>query len=131
MKKINRLMTNICSYDLEASKAFYTTLFDFEVGYDSDWFINLISKDSQLELGIISAKSDIVPAITNPTAQGFYITFIVEDADKIHELAVESGFRIEQEPHDTFYGQRRLLLKDPNGVAVDVSAPIADFDFGT
>ena len=52
--EIKRLLTNICSTDLEASKQFYTSLFSFKVGYDSDWFIHLVSEGSELELGIIS-----------------------------------------------------------------------------
>ena len=53
-------MTNICSDKLQESKDFYTSLFDFIVDYDSDWFINLISKDKQLELGIIDKNNEIV-----------------------------------------------------------------------
>ncbi|MTI29852.1 hypothetical protein E1171_03420, partial [Cytophagales bacterium RKSG123] len=45
MKRINRIMTNICSDNLAVSKNFYTKLFDFNVDYDSDWFVHLISKD--------------------------------------------------------------------------------------
>ncbi|MCG8322820.1 MAG: hypothetical protein MI921_25185 [Cytophagales bacterium] len=43
--KINRIMTNICSDQLQESKNFYVKLFDFNVDYDSDWFIHLISID--------------------------------------------------------------------------------------
>jgi len=31
-----------------------------------------------------------------------------------------------QEPQDLFYGQRRTLLKDSNGMLVDASAPVAN-----
>ncbi len=52
MKTTNRLLTNICSDALVASKNFYTKLFDFKVDFDSDWFIHLLSKDKKLDLGI-------------------------------------------------------------------------------
>jgi len=122
-------MTNICSTKLSESRDFYVKLFDFNIDYDSDWFVHLISKDKQLELGIIDQENEIVPAEfqTNPT--GFYVTFVVDNADEVYDIAKAENFEILSEPHDTFYGQRRLLIKDPNGMLVDVSSPIPNFNF--
>ncbi|WP_244891295.1 VOC family protein [Cyclobacterium xiamenense] len=122
------MMTNICSDKLPKSRNYYTKLFDFNVDYDSDWFVHLISKDKQLELGLISRTSEIVPDGIKNIPQGFYVTFVVENADEVFEIAKKEGFEIISEPSDTFYGQRRLLLKDPNGVIVDVSSPIPNFE---
>ena len=129
MKTINRLMTNICSDNLVDSKKFYTQLFDFNVDYDSDWFIHLISKDKKLELGIIQRTSEIVPGDFQNSPQGFYVTFVVKNADDVFEIAKREGFEILGEPTNTFYGQRRLLLRDPSGALVDVSSPVEDFEF--
>lgn len=129
MITLNRMMTNICSDRLEESKIFYTRLFDFNIDYDSDWFIHLISKDNQLELGIMSSSSEIVPKGLEKRPEGFYITFVVDKADDIFEIAKAENFTIISEPEDTFYGQRRLLLQDPDGTIVDVSSPIPDFKF--
>lgn len=123
------MLTNICSDNLESSKRFYTRLFDFNIDYESDWFIHLISKEKQLELGIISKNHDIVPKIAQTDPTGFYITIAVDKADEIFEIAKSEKFNIISEPEDTFYGQRRLLLQDPDGVVVDVSSPIPDFNF--
>ena len=127
--KINRIMTNICSDDLVKSRDFYTKLFDFNVDYDSNWFVHLISKDKKLELGIIERTNEIVPNHFQNNPQGFYVTFVVDNADEIFEVAKTEKFEIINEPTDTSYGQRRLLLKDPNGTLVDVSSPIKDFEF--
>ncbi len=122
-------MTNICSENLAESRDFYTKLFDFNVDYDSDWFVHLISKDKKLELGIIDRTNEIVPKGFQNNPQGFYITFVVDNTDEIFEIAASENFEIVNEPADTFYGQRRLLLKDPNGTLVDISSPIKDFEF--
>lgn len=127
MKTINRLMTNICSENLMKSRDFYTKLFDFNVDYDSDWFVHLISKDKKLELGIINKTNDLVPTDFQNYPQGFYVTFVVDDADEVFKIAISEKFKIINEPTDTFYGQRRLLLKDPDGSLVDVSSPIKSF----
>lgn len=124
MKPLNRLMTNICSDNLQDTKNFYTQLFDFNVDYESDWFIHLISKDKNLELGIIERNHDIVPKEVRNGPQGFYVTFVVDDADELYRIAKSRNFNIVSPPEDTFYGQRRLLLKDPNGTLVDISSPM-------
>lgn len=129
MKPINRLMTNICSENLGESKHFYTTLFDFQINYDSDWFIHLMSTNQQLELGIIDKKNDLVPASFQKEPNGFYLTFVVDNAEELFEIAKQNNFTIVNEPIDTDYGQRRLLLKDPDGTLVDVSSPIPNFSF--
>lgn len=126
MTKIQRLMTNICSQNLNESKQFYTQLFDFNIGFESDWFIHLISKydGSKFELGIIKQDYDIVPEGARLKPQGMYITFVVPDADQVYATAMKHHLKVISEPENTFYGQRRLLLEDPDGVIVDVSSVI-------
>ncbi|MEO1021970.1 MAG: VOC family protein [Bacteroidota bacterium] len=127
MNAIHRIMTNICSDQLAETRDFYTVLFDFGVDYDSDWFVHLISKDKQFELGVMKRDHELVPDGFQQNPQGFYITFVVSSADTVYEQAKAHGFEILEEPTDTFYGQRRVLLKDPNGALVDVSSPIPGF----
>ncbi len=126
MQRINRIITNILSDNLVESKEFYTKLFDFSVNFDSDWFVHLVSKDMKLELGIVCRTSEIVPKEFQRNPQGFYLTFVVDDADKMFGIAKSDGIEIVSEPTDTFYGQRRLLLRDPSGTLVDISSPIKD-----
>ncbi len=121
------MMTNICSTDLVKSKDFYTKLFNLNIAYDSDWFVHLASDDGKLELGIIDQNNEIVPEDFQHPPQGFYVTFVVDSADKVYETAQTENFEIVSEPADTFYGQRRLLLKDPDGALVDVSSLIEGF----
>ncbi len=122
--KINRMMINICSEHLGESRDFYTQLFDFTIDYDSDWFVHLISKDKKLELGIIDTNSEIVPNGVGKLPKGTYITFVIDDVDEIFTIAKSSNYEIVQDPENTFYGQRRMLLKDPNSYIIDISSPI-------
>jgi len=127
--KINRLLTNICSDDLPASEAFYTRLFYFKALFSSDWFINLASEEHGLELAIIARGHEIVPSAVRQQPTGFYLTFVVEDVDAFYEKAQNMGVTVVAPPEDTFYGQRRLLIQDPNGVVLDISSPIEGFEF--
>jgi uncharacterized glyoxalase superfamily protein PhnB len=125
---MQRLLINLCSNELEASKAFYTRLFHFQIAFDSDWFVNLKAPSNGMEIGLIADGHAIVPKGVVTPPQGFYLTIVVEDADAIYEKAKALSYTIVSPPEDTFYGQRRLLLKDPNGVVVDVSSLIKDFN---
>ena len=126
--KINRIITNLCSNNISASKAFYTNLFNFEIAFESDWFVNLVSEGSGLELGIMQADHELVPEAYKGKPNGMYITLVVDNAVAIYEKAKNLGIEVIQQPEITFYGQKRLLLKDPGGVLVDVSSPDADFN---
>ena len=121
--KINRLLTNVCSNNLADSKEFYTALFNFKVDYDSDWFVHLISEGRELEIGIMKSDHELIPKEFRGKPTGIYITLVVDDAVAIFEKAKELGIEVVREPELTFYGQKRVLLKDPAGILVDVSSP--------
>lgn len=121
--KINRILTNICSQHLAESKEFYTNLFNFKVDFDSDWFVHLISEGRELEIGIMKSDHELVPIEFRGKPNGMYVTIVVDNAESIFKKAKEFGFEIIKEPELTFYGQKRVLIKDPSGVLVDVSSP--------
>jgi len=122
--KIKRLLTNVCSKDLEKSKTFYTSLFAFNVDYDSDWFVHLITEGKELELGIVSEHHEIVPEQAKGKSSGVYITFVVEDVGVLFQKAQELKCEILQVPEVTSYGQKRMLLVAPEGTICDVSSPV-------
>lgn len=128
MMKIDRVITNICSKELEKSKDFYVKLLGLEVQFESDWYIQLaVLKNASLAFGIIKYDHEIVPKEFRKMPEGSFITFVVEDVTDVYEIAKQEGFDIVEPPKDLFYGQRRLLLRDPNGFLVDISSTIANF----
>lgn len=120
---INRLLTNICSTDLAASKAFYAGLFGFTVAYDSDWFVQLLAPDTGLEIGLIAEGHDIVPKGVAQQAGGVYLTIVVDDVNTVYAKAQQLGIEVKQAPELMPYGQKRMLILSPEGVMIDVSSP--------
>ncbi|MEM8560923.1 MAG: VOC family protein [Pseudomonadota bacterium] len=119
-----RILTNICSDDLPASKAFYIELLGFEVKFDSDWYVQLRSgSDSDSEYGIIQRNHELIPEDYRSAPTGMYVTFVVEDVDAVFAKANEMQLEIVRTPKNEFYGQRRFLLKDPNGCLLDICSP--------
>lgn len=120
----SRILTNICSDRLGESRDFYVALLGFEVNYDSDWYVQLRSPENQeLEFGIVSRTSGLVPAQFQKAPTGMYVTFVVPDVDVVYSKAVSLGMTIVQEPKNEFYGQRRFLTVDPNGCLIDICSP--------
>ncbi|MGJ8681704.1 VOC family protein [Paraglaciecola sp.] len=119
-----KILTNICSDNLNESTRFYVELLGFKIKYDSDWYVQLCSpEDSEIEYGIIQRDHELVPKSYQQLPNGMYVTFVVTDVDKIYEKAVQQGLPIIQEPKNEFYGQRRFLTKDPSGCLIDISSP--------
>jgi catechol 2,3-dioxygenase-like lactoylglutathione lyase family enzyme len=120
----SRILTNICSDNLGASRDFYVALLGFEVNYDSDWYVQLrCPTNAELEFGIIDRHSELVPEPYRLAPTGMYVTFVVPEVDKVYDQARAMGLKIVQEPRNEFYGQRRFLTVDPNGCLIDICSP--------
>ena len=46
------------------------------------------------------------------------------EVDEVYARVTEAGFHGEKEPWDAFWGQRYAQLQDPDGVPVDLYAPL-------
>ena len=47
-----------------------------------------------------------------------------DDIDALHQR-LKDRVEIRKEPHDTFYGMRELIIRDPNGFWITFGEPIA------
>ncbi len=121
---INRVLYNIMTSDLAATRDFYVRLLDMVPIYDSAWYIVLKpAEESPHELGIIDVSHEVVPEAFRGSPAGTYLTFVVGDVTEVFRRAQDLGLEILEPPTDLFYGQRRMLLADPNGLLVDISSP--------
>ncbi|WP_063712844.1 VOC family protein [Sciscionella marina] len=131
---VSRAFANVLTDDVAGTRDFYVNLLGFTVAFDSDWFVNLTSGTLDLddghgtpagELGIWRRDHELLPDGFRQQPGGVVLSFVVDDVDAVHVRAQQQGLAIVAGPQDLFYGQRRLLLTDPNGALVDVSTPTA------
>ncbi|MFD3701544.1 VOC family protein [Nocardia sp. NPDC058658] len=122
---ISRSFVNICSDRLPATRDFYVDLLGFRIAYDSDWFVQLDDAGSGATIGIIARDHDLVPEHARGGFGGSYITIVVDDVEPVYARVKDLRVPVVEEPRDLFYGQRRMLVTDPNGYLVDVSSPTA------
>ncbi|MFT5658727.1 MAG: putative glyoxalase superfamily protein PhnB [Gammaproteobacteria bacterium] len=115
------LFPDICSQHLPELKDFYTLLFDFEVIFEIDWYIQLKSpNDDNLQLAYVKHDHPSVPAPYQRKPQGVIITIESDDIAGFHQKAQQLNYPFIQPLRDEVWGQRHFMLEDPNNLLVDV-----------
>ena len=112
---ISRVVPNIASDKLEASRDFYTTLLGFQVAMDLGWILTLVSPSNptaQLSVVREDATAPVIPQVTVEVA----------DVDAVHAEAVRRGLELVHPLTDEPWGVRRFFVKDPNGVVLNVAS---------
>ena len=124
MGKIDRLFTTIVTDDVVKTTDFYLSFLPLKRHFDSDWFVILVPIDGPLlELAIMDRANDIVPETMKSGQSNGMLTFVVEDVEIVFGQAKLMGVDIVEPPTAMFYGQMRMLVRDPNGMILDISSP--------
>jgi len=127
MPALNRVLFNVLCKDLAESVAFYRQLLDLETTYESDWFVTLGPKGQpHIEIGLIDQVSQFTPRHAWGMHEGTYLTFVVDDVFDVLDRARALGAEVVSEPVALDYGQTRGLIRDLNGMVLDISTPTAD-----
>ena len=107
---------------LADSRAFFVEHLDMHVVFEASWIVMLApaGKDG-IALGLMSSdhpSSPPGPEVFGGT--GMILTVQVDDAARWHERLRERGVAIAHPLHEAAWGQRRFMVRDPSGIAVDV-----------
>jgi catechol 2,3-dioxygenase-like lactoylglutathione lyase family enzyme len=127
MPALTRVLFNVLCKDLSESVAFYRQLLDLDTVYESDWFVTLSPKGQPaIELGLIDQVSQFTPRHAWGMHEGTYLTFVVDDVFEVLNRARLLGAEVVSEPVALDYGQTRGLIRDLNGMVLDISTPTED-----
>ena len=122
---MNRAFSNILTNDVPATAQFYEDLLGLKRICDFGWCIILSHDDMPgFELGILDRNHETVPSDIASSPAGIVLTFVVKSVEDVQTKARALKAEVIDGPRNLPYGQRRLMLRDPAGTAVDVSAPI-------
>ena len=104
-----------------AAKAFYLGNFDFQVAFENEWYLHLVST-SGVQVGFMLPNQPTQPKIFREPYGGKGVIFSVEvnDADSAYLEAKERNLDIVLSLRSEDWGQRHFSIKDPNGVYVDI-----------
>ncbi|MBO0353066.1 VOC family protein [Muricauda ruestringensis] len=110
---MRRIVPNIHSNDLEASKLFYMDFLGMELVMDIGWVITFASKENPTaQINIFKNDKPIVDAS--------FISIEVSNVDQLYKQAQENKFSIVYELRNESWGVRRFFVKDPNGATINL-----------
>lgn len=122
---MNRAFSNILTGNPSETAQFYENLLGMKRTGDFGWFVILSHDDMPgFELGVLDRSHETIPAGVTISPSGLVLTFVVTSVEEVLSQAMTMNAEIIEGPTDLPYGQRRLMLRDPAGTAVDVSSPI-------
>ena len=110
---IRRVVPNISSEDLEASKDFYVEFLGMEIGMDLGWIVGFGSPSNETAQIQLIRRDETAPVTPS-------ITVEVEDVGALYEEALARKLEIVHPLTDESWGVRRFFVKDPNGVVLNV-----------
>ncbi len=111
--KITRVDSTISTNKLQESKEFYMRHFDFQLVYESDWYIELIARNFPNGISFTLPQREEGEFFNG---KGLIISFEVEDVDSEYCRLKEEGLQIYQELQNKPWGERSFVINDPNGV---------------
>lgn len=120
----NSLYPLIQVRDVGASARFYRDYFGFEPVFESDWYVHLRGGGRGHELAIIAHDHETIPEPGRQPTSGLILSFEVEDAAADAARLAQAGVPIAQPLGDEVFGQRHVIVADPNGILIDIITPI-------
>lgn len=112
--QIKRMDVTIGTHKLKQSKEFYIKYFGFELVYESDWYVELISgKNPAAGISFVLPQHE---AGEKFNGQGIIVSFEVDDVDAEFARVKAAGIHISEGLHDKPWGERAFVVNDPNGV---------------
>lgn len=113
---MRRIVPNIYSNDIEASKRFYTGFLDMELAMDMDWVLTFVSTENRTAQISIFRNEEGRPLDNS----ALFLSIEVSDIDQWHERALEQSIEIVYPITNEDWGVRRFFVKDPNGVTINL-----------
>lgn len=113
--RIKRVDTTISTYKLQESKEFYMKYFNFQLVYESDWYIELVTANEPVSGVSFTIAQREGGEIFN--GKGIIISFEVDNVDEEHARLKAAGLKL-QEIQDKPWGERSFVVNDPNGVHI-------------
>lgn len=124
--KITQYYPVLMTDRVEPTARFYERHFRFSRQFSSDWYVHLQSADDpSVNLAILDGDHGSVPACAHGgRAGGLLLNFEVADVDTEYARAQSEGLDVQLSLRDEAFGQRHFIVRDPNGVLIDVIQPI-------
>jgi len=120
MESIRRIVPNINTRQMEASRKFYSEIIGLKAAMDMEWIVTLVSPDNPTaQISLVLANEDQL------RQQGMSLTIEVADVDAVYSKVLKNDISIIYPMTDEPWGVRRFHIADPNGVVLNIMSHIA------
>ncbi len=111
---IRRVVPNLASDSIRATRDFYVSLLGFEVVMDMNWIVTVASPSNS------TAQISFAAEGIRPHSDAPVLTVEVGDVDAVHARALTLNFEIVLPLRDEEWGVRRFFVRDPDGRVINV-----------
>ena len=110
------VIPTVCVGDVDAALAWYVGV----VGCDELWRWGDPPRHAAVKLG----TAEFHLSCEEPAPGGFWLYFVVDDVDALHEHLSAGGTVIDAPPEDQEWGMREMPVRDPVGNQLCFAAPL-------
>ena len=113
--EIRRIVPNISSDKMEASKKFYKDFLGLKIIMDMEWIMTFASPSNETaQISIVKKEKP------NVADSDITISIEVNNIDSLYKTAVALDYKIPYPITNESWGVRRFLVKDPNNIIVNI-----------
>lgn len=115
--------------DVTGTAAFYCRHFRFRALFENDWYVHLQqTADPGVNLAVLHHDHETIPPENRGPTRGLILNFEVADVDAEAARLIAAGVPVAKPLQDEAFGQRHVILRDPNGLLIDLITPIPPDD---
>lgn len=115
---IRRVVPNLVTPDLDASRTFYGEFLGFDLVMDLGWIVTYASPTNP------TAQINLAPGdVLEGQQMRPYLSIEVDDVDAVHAAAVALGYDVVHPLTDEQWGVRRFFVVEPGGLVLNILGP--------
>jgi len=114
---VRRIVPDIKSKDVDASRQFYVDVLGLEVAMDMGFIVTLVSPSNPTAQVSLMRDDDSLAILPQMSIE-------VADVDDVHSRAVSRGLNIVYALTNEPWGVRRFFVSDPSGTIINVMCHI-------
>ena len=112
---IRRVVPNLLSPDMDASRTFFGEFLGFKLVMDLGWVVTFASPSNPTAQISVSPGDALKGQQMRP-----YLTIEVEDVDAVHAAALVRGYQVVHPLTDEPWGVRRFFVVEPGGLVLNI-----------
>ena len=123
MIQISAMFPVFVAENLPDLQTYYQRQFDFEtVFFESGFYLHLLHPESGVQLGFLVPEHASQPSFLHALAthEGMVVSFEVSDARAAFTTAQRENLDIAMDYKEEAWGQRHFILRDPQGLLIDI-----------